>query len=58
MQNDTAGLALLIDAEHLNCEAFFVLAVFLRESIAAAATAAAAQFGLGSRRLIAHLEIK
>ena len=58
VNNDAAGLAPLIDAEHLNYELVFVLVVFLAAVFTAATTAAATQFGLGSRRLIAHLEIK
>ena len=56
--NDAAGHAVLIDAEHLNYEAFFVLVVFIGTETIAAAAATGTQFGLGSRRLIAHLEIK
>jgi hypothetical protein len=57
VNNDTAGLAPLIDAEHLNYELVFVFVEFF-SATTAATTAAATQFGLGSRRLIAHLEIK
>jgi hypothetical protein len=58
VNNNAAGLAPLIDAKHLNYECFFVLVVFLGTDPIAAAAAATTQFGLGSRRLIAHLEIK
>jgi hypothetical protein len=55
---DATGVPLFIDTEHLNYEAFFVLAEFFGVSIASIATAATIGLVLGSRRLIVHLKIK
>ena len=40
--DDAAGFALLVDAEHLNCESFFVLAEFFWATATATTAAAAA----------------